>query len=67
MNATMPRMSLTIRRVQHLWAELDYAPRRLLEIRTGVPLSRPQDGPRTAASVDELEALYAAGEQLTRE
>jgi hypothetical protein len=28
-----------ISRVRHVWAEMDYAQRRLFEIRTGVPVS----------------------------
>ena len=40
-------------RVRRVWAELDYAQRRLFEIRTGVPvLAR-------SRQIDELEALYA--------
>jgi hypothetical protein len=31
----------TIKRFRSTWAELDYAQRRLLEIRTGVPMTQP--------------------------
>jgi hypothetical protein len=34
---TDSRPRRTIERVRQIWAELDYAQRRLLEIRTGVP------------------------------
>ncbi len=47
-----------IGRVKELWAELDYAQLRLLEIRTGVPML-PCKQPKIATSIDELEALYA--------
>jgi hypothetical protein len=46
-------------RVTQTWAELDYAQRRLLEIRTGIPNLTPPKRPRISRSVSELEALYA--------
>lgn len=46
-------------RVTQVWAELDHAQRRLLEIRTGVPQLTRQEPPAIGASLDELEALYA--------
>jgi hypothetical protein len=48
----------TIGRVKELWAEFDYAQRRLLELRMGVPML-PPERPKIAASIDELEDLYA--------
>jgi len=50
----------TIGRVRRLAAELDYAQRRLLEIRTGVPLTRPEERRAGRATVEELERLFAA-------
>jgi hypothetical protein len=34
----MATMRHTIKRVRRVWAELDYAQRRLFEIRTGIPV-----------------------------
>jgi hypothetical protein len=45
------RISRFIRRAREIWAELDYAQRRLLEIRTGLPLgARGDSGPPRAAA-----------------
>lgn len=49
-------------RVTQTWAELDYAQRRLLEIRTGIPNLTPPKRPRISRRVSELEALYALEE-----
>jgi hypothetical protein len=54
---TASRATQTIGRVKELWEEFDYAQRRMLEIRMGVPMLR-SERPKTAASIDELEALY---------
>jgi len=53
------RMSRTIGRLKEIWAELDYAQRRLLEIRTGVPLLAHTERASVRRTIDELEALYA--------
>jgi hypothetical protein len=50
------RIKRATRRAKRLWSELDYAQRRVFEMRTGVPLTRPN----ISRSVDELERLYAA-------
>jgi hypothetical protein len=50
------RIKRAARRAKRLWSELDYAQRRVFEMRTGVPLTRPN----ISRSVDELERLYAA-------
>jgi hypothetical protein len=64
----------SIKRVRAVWAELDYAQRRLFEIRTGVPVleidtgnqvSRARPNTHTPATIDELEALFAAEEAQT--
>jgi hypothetical protein len=62
------RASHTIRRIKHSWAEMDYAQRRLFEVRTGIPMT--PEGTRVQARADshELEVLFArehAGEQST--
>jgi hypothetical protein len=36
-------MRRTFKRFQDIWAELEYAQRRLLEIRTGVPIVSPAE------------------------
>ena len=78
-NRTEPSMSTSIlsrprrifSRVTETWAELDYAQRRLLELRTGIPNLTPPKRPRISRSVSELDALYAldehavAGRRLT--
>ncbi len=46
------RSTASSARVREIWAELDYAQRRLLEIRTGLPLgdAREDFGPPRAAA-----------------
>jgi hypothetical protein len=56
--ATATGLRRTIRRVKRICAELDYANRRMLEIRTGIPFTEPHERVRPASSVEELEALY---------
>jgi hypothetical protein len=45
-------------RVREVWAELDYAQRRLLDIQSGQSLIKPERRPGIASRVDQLEALY---------
>ena len=45
-----------IGRLKEVWRELDYAQRRLLEIRTGVPFTKERSA--TGRRGDELETLY---------
>jgi hypothetical protein len=47
-----------ITRLRKIWAELDYAQRRTLEIRTGLRFVE-RTRPRIARSVEDLDALYA--------
>ncbi len=54
MTATLSRASRIVRRFRRTWAEMDYAQRRMIEIRTGVP----QAGGPSRVTVDELERLY---------
>jgi hypothetical protein len=49
-----------IARVKKVWAELDYANRRALEIRTGIPFRTPEERSRSLARVRALEYLYAS-------
>jgi len=51
------RATRTIDWIKELWAEFDYAQRRLLEVRLGVPVL-PSEPPKIAVSIDELETLY---------
>ena len=57
-----PAIRRRIRRVKAIWAELDYAQRRLFEIRTGVPIDDLQRRRNTRRAITELEALYDADE-----
>jgi hypothetical protein len=54
---TGSRLIRTIGQVKEIWAEFDYAQRRLLEVQLGVAMRQARP-PRIAASIDELEALY---------
>lgn len=56
--ATGSRARRTIGRLKRLWRELDYAERRVLEIRTGVPFSTPEERRRSRLRVAQLEHLY---------
>ncbi len=50
-----------MRRIRRTWSELDYAQRRMFELRTGVKAIPLQPWPDIPwANVSELEALYAA-------
>jgi len=49
------RASRIIAWLRETWDEMDYAQRRLIELRTGIPVLRV---PPVRADVDELEALY---------
>ena len=57
MRATGSILMRTIGQVKEIWAEFDYAQRRLLEVQLGVP-GRRAGPPWIAVSIDELEALY---------
>ncbi len=53
-----------IARLKQTWTELDYAQRRLFELRTGVPVLAPDvphapSAPNVRRQINELEALYA--------
>jgi hypothetical protein len=50
----------TIRRLRRLFAELDYAQRRLLEIRTGLVLTPETERAIARVQIDRLNALYEA-------
>jgi hypothetical protein len=49
-----------IRRLRRLFAELDYAQRRLLEIQTGLVLTPETEHAIVRAQIDRLNALYEA-------
>ena len=51
-------------RIKETWDELNYANRRMLEIRTGIPVTR--EGPRIRARFDNMEPLFAGGESDER-
>jgi hypothetical protein len=55
-NATStPNIRRAFRRVKQTWSEMDYAQRRLFELRTGIPVT---DAGRRA-TIDKLERAYA--------
>jgi hypothetical protein len=53
------RASHTIRRIKHSWAEMDYAQRRLFEIRTGIPMTPEGTRAQARAESHELEVAFA--------
>lgn len=56
--ATKTGIQQAIGSVKRVWAELDYAQRRLFEIRTELPVT--DNDRRVARSAEELNALYAS-------
>jgi hypothetical protein len=60
MRLTISRTRRGIDRAKRIWAELDYAQRRSLEIQTGIPLGAREMHPRAGRRFDELSRLRAA-------
>jgi hypothetical protein len=60
----LSRLRRIFSHVMETWTELDYAQRRLLEIRTGIPSLTPPKRPKISRRVSELEALYALEEAV---
>ena len=58
------RIRRTFGRIKETWDELNYANRRMLEMRTGIPVTR--EGPRIRARFDDMEPLFAVGESDKR-
>jgi hypothetical protein len=56
------RVRRIVRHVREIAAELDYAQRRLLEIRTGIPLRPETERALVRSEIARLEALYAQPE-----
>jgi hypothetical protein len=56
---TLSRVRLIAARVRETLAEMDYAQRRMTEIRMGLPLVEPVGRTGIATTVPQLEALYA--------
>jgi hypothetical protein len=52
------RIKRAIWRARELWAEADYAQRRLLEIQSGQSLLKPEQLPRICTRIVDLEGLY---------
>lgn len=48
----------TVQRLKNAWADMDYAQRRLVEIRLGIPPERSARRRKERAQIEELEALY---------
>jgi hypothetical protein len=59
-------MHRTIKRFRQVWSELEYAQQRLFEIRTGIPVVKPQARIQPGLSVEQLEALYALEQHAAR-
>jgi hypothetical protein len=51
----------TAARLRRVWSELDYAQRRMFEIRTGVPVTGPASHRRDDHQAQMLEDLYRRG------
>ena len=61
---TTSRVRRAARRIKLIWSELDYAQRRLFEIRTGIEVDRPAK--RSQAELDALYAVPPSKRPLTR-
>lgn len=61
---TTRRVRRTAHRIKAIWSELDYAQRRLFEIRTGIDIER--RGKRSQAELDDLYAVPPSKRPLTR-
>jgi hypothetical protein len=61
MSPALSRLARLIERLRYAWAETDYAQRRLLELRTGIPMSggRPPATRAESEPAAELEELFA--------
>jgi hypothetical protein len=55
-------ISQVVARVRSAWSDMNYAQRRLFEIRTGVAADEVMRQRRTRRTTKELEALYSANE-----
>jgi hypothetical protein len=54
------RLSRAIGDVKRIWRELDYAERRMFELRTGIPFTAATKRAEANRVIDELEAVYAS-------
>jgi hypothetical protein len=61
--ATATGMRQAIKRIKRAWAEMDYAQRRLFEIRSGIPVSSPK---RAAGTPEEVQAWHALERHAAR-
>jgi len=60
MRVKAPRIQRRINHARRIWAELDYAQRRSLELQTGVPMGASKIRSRIGRDFDELNRLRAA-------
>ena len=60
MTAKALRIQRRIDHAKRIWAELDYAQRRSMELRTGVPMGASKLQARIGRDFDELNRLRAA-------
>ena len=55
---TAKRISRKVARLKQIWADVDYAQRRLLEIQTGVPFTTSKERRQSVLRLRQLEYLY---------
>lgn len=60
MRLTSTKTRRGVDRAKRIWAELDYAQRRSMELRTGVPMGTSKHGDSSRRGFDELGRLRAA-------
>ena len=60
MRLTSTKTRRGLDRAKRIWAELDYAQRRSMELRTGVPMGATTRRARIGGDFDELSRLRAA-------
>jgi hypothetical protein len=60
MRLTISRTRRGIERARRIWAELDYAQRRSMELRTGVPMGTSKRRAHIGGDFDGLSRLRAA-------
>lgn len=60
MSRATSRVSRAIGGVKRIWGELNYADRRMLELRTGIPFTAATERAEALRLIDKLEALYTS-------
>jgi BMFP domain-containing protein YqiC len=60
------RVTRIARQVKHVWDELDYAQRRMFEVRTGIPVTPEGERALARAEITKLEAVLATEDSENR-